>query len=38
MRKKQEIIKEENIAMMKVWYDRHQVGMQQGIQTKRIPK
>lgn len=33
MRKLKQIIEEENIAMLKVWYDRHQVGMQ-----KRYPK
>lgn len=38
MRKIKEILKEENIAMEKVWYDRHQVGMQSRYLKEKDPK
>lgn len=38
MRKVKEILKEESIAMDKVWYDRHQLGMQNAYLKEKDPK
>lgn len=37
MRKIKEILKEESIAMDKVWYDRHQLGMQREYLKEKDP-
>ncbi len=38
MRKIKEIVKEENIATDKVWFDRHQVGMQKLYLEEKDPE